>query len=177
MARPRSQSTKRSTSAKRTTAKRSTAKRSTAKRSTAKRTTAKRTGAKSGTSTRAKRSTQFTCPECGKTFGSAAALGSHRKNSHGVAGASTRTKSRQRATTTGTQGRGRPATRAARSTNSTGTRRRGRLPGSQSRPKTGAVNRDALLQALFPGGIPASEETIRSLSAWLDEAERITSSR
>jgi predicted RNA-binding Zn-ribbon protein involved in translation (DUF1610 family) len=168
MARPRSQSTKRSTSAGRTTAKRTTAKRTTANKST---------GAKSGTSTRAKKSTQFTCPECGKTFGSAAALGSHRKNSHGVAGASTRTKSRQRATTTGTQGRGRPGTRAARSTNSTGTRRRGRPPGSQNRPKTGTVNRDALLQALFPGGIPANEETIRSLNAWLDEAERITSSR
>jgi predicted RNA-binding Zn-ribbon protein involved in translation (DUF1610 family) len=158
MARSRSQSAKRSTSAKRTTADKST-------------------GAKGGTSTRAKKSSQFTCPECGKTFGSAAALGSHRKNSHGVAGASTRTKSRQPATATGTQGRGRPATRAARSTNSTSTRRRGRPPGSQNRSKTGTVNRDALLQALFPGGIPASEETIRSLNAWLDEAERIASSR
>jgi predicted RNA-binding Zn-ribbon protein involved in translation (DUF1610 family) len=163
MARPRSQSTKRRASAKRATAKRATANKS--------------SGAKSGTSTRAKKSTQFTCPECGKTFGSAAALGSHRKNSHGVAGASTRTKSRQRATTTGTQGRGRAATSAARSNNSTGTRRRGRSPGSQHRPKTGTVNRDALMQALFPGGIPASGETIRSLNAWLDEAERIASAR
>jgi hypothetical protein len=43
--------------------------------------------------------------------------------------------------------------------------------------KTSAVNRDALLQALFPGGIPASEGTIRSLNAWLDEAERIARPR
>jgi hypothetical protein len=33
------------------------------------------------------------------------------------------------------------------------------------------------LGTLFPGGIPASEGTIRSLNAWLDEAERIASSR
>jgi predicted RNA-binding Zn-ribbon protein involved in translation (DUF1610 family) len=155
MARPRSQSAKRSTSAKRGTS----------------------TSAKRGTSTSAKRSTQFKCPECGQTFGRASALGSHRKNSHGVAGASSRTKSRQRVTTTGTRRRGRPATTAARSTNATGTRRRGRPPGSTTQPRSDSVNRDALLQALFPGGIPANEGTIRSLNAWLDEAERIARSR
>lgn len=164
MARPRSQSAKRSTSAKRGTS-------TSAKRGAS-------TSAKRGTSTRAKQSTQFKCPECGQTFGRASALGSHRKNSHGVAGASSRTKTRQRAaTTTGTRRRGRPATSAARSTKATGTRRRGRPPGLENRPKTGTVNRDALLQALFPGGIPSSEATIRSLNAWLDEAERIASSR
>jgi predicted RNA-binding Zn-ribbon protein involved in translation (DUF1610 family) len=172
MARPRSQSAKRSTSAKRgtsTSAKRGTS--TSAKRGTS-------TSARRGTSTSAKQSTQFKCPECGQTFGRASALGSHRKNSHGVVGASSRTKTRQRAaTTTGTRRRGRPAITAARSTNATGTRRRGRPPGSQNRPKTGTVNRDALLQALFPGGIPANEDTIRSLNAWLDEAERIASSR
>ena len=30
----------------------------------------------------------FPCPECGRTFGRAAALGAHRKRSHGVAGSS-----------------------------------------------------------------------------------------
>ena len=185
MARPR-QSTKRTTAAKSTSAKRGvSAKRTSTKRTTAAKstsakrgTTAKRASAKSSTGTRAKRSTQFKCPECGQAFGRASALGSHRKNSHGVAGASSRTKTRQRATTTtGTARRGRPAATAASSTNATNGRRRGRPPGSRNRPKTGTVNRDALLGALFPGGIPASEETIRSLNAWLDEAERIASTR
>jgi len=40
-----------------------------------------------------------------------------------------------------------------------------------------ALTAIALLQALFPGGIPANEDTIRSLNAWLDEAERIARSR
>jgi hypothetical protein len=35
------------------------------------------------------------------------------------------------------------------------------------------VNRDALLRSLFPNGIPASEEAIRSVNLWLDEAERL----
>ena len=163
MARPRSQSTKSTSAAKRATAKRATANKS--------------TSAKSGTSTRAKQSTPFKCPECGQTFSRAAGLGAHRKIKHGVVGASARTKTRQRAATTGTRQRGRPATTAARSTSSTNGRRRGRPPGARNRPKTGTVNRDALLGALFPGGIPASDETIRSLNAWLDEAERIASSR
>jgi DNA-binding protein HU-beta len=161
MARPRSQSTKKSTSA--------------AKRTTAKRTTASKTAsAKSSTGTRAKKSTQLKCPECGassKTFASAANLGSHRRNAHGVAGASARTQTRLRAATTGTARRGRPATTAARSTNSTNGRRRGRPPGSPNRPKTGTVNRDALLQAFLPTGLPPTASTIRSLSAWLDKAE------
>jgi hypothetical protein len=39
------------------------------------------------------------------------------------------------------------------------------------------VNRDALLQTLFPSGIPANEGMIRSLAAWLDEAERLATTR
>src|SRR5205823_6130307 len=36
------------------------------------------------------------------------------------------------------------------------------------------INRDALLQTLFPNGIPAKESVIRSVNNWLDEAERLT---
>jgi hypothetical protein len=36
------------------------------------------------------------------------------------------------------------------------------------------VDRDALLQALFPNGIPARENVIRELNGWLDEAERLS---
>ena len=39
--------------------------------------------------------------------------------------------------------------------------------------RDGTVNRDALLQALFPNGIPARESVIRDLNAWLDEGERL----
>jgi hypothetical protein len=35
------------------------------------------------------------------------------------------------------------------------------------------VNRDSLLQSLFPNGIPAREDAIREVNAWLDEAERL----
>ena len=35
------------------------------------------------------------------------------------------------------------------------------------------VDRDALLGALFPNGIPARESVIRDLNAWLDQAERL----
>jgi hypothetical protein len=35
------------------------------------------------------------------------------------------------------------------------------------------VDRDALLQALFPNGIPARESVIREVNGWLDEAERL----
>ena len=60
--------------------------------------------------------------------------------------------------------------RAARST--AGARQIRRLRRStfgQSR----AVDRDSLLQSLFPTGIPARENVIREVNAWLDEAERL----
>ena len=44
-------------------------------------------------------------------------------------------------------------------------------------PKNGAPDRDALLQTLFPNGIPAKESVIRSVNAWLDEAERLAGLR
>jgi hypothetical protein len=39
------------------------------------------------------------------------------------------------------------------------------------------VNRDALLQALFPNGTPAREQVIRAVNAWLDEAGRLAQIR
>lgn len=35
------------------------------------------------------------------------------------------------------------------------------------------LDRDALLQTIFPGGVPAREAVIRAANAWLDEAERL----
>jgi hypothetical protein len=37
----------------------------------------------------------------------------------------------------------------------------------------GAIDRDALLNAIFPSGMPAREEVIRAATGWLDEAERV----
>jgi hypothetical protein len=42
-----------------------------------------------------------------------------------------------------------------------------------SASRDGTVNRDQLLRTLFPNGIPAREEVVRSVNAWLDEAERL----
>jgi uncharacterized Zn finger protein (UPF0148 family) len=121
---------------------------------------------------------EVTCPECGRTFTRAAALGAHRRQAHGVAGASRRSSSRTtRAsasasrTGAGTQGRRTRTTPTTRT--ATGGSRSGR-----SRSRTdGAVDRDALLQTLFPDGIPAKESVIRSLNSWLDEAERLARMR
>jgi hypothetical protein len=112
---------------------------------------------------RAKTDGQYVCPECGRTFSRPAALGAHRRQAHGVAGTS-RNASKQR----GRRGR----TAAARSTpaRSQTTRTRRRRSTASPSPR---VNRDALLQALFPGGIPARENVIRQLNTWLDEGERL----
>ena len=88
--------------------------------------------------------TVLTCPECGKQFTRAASLGAHRNRAHGVTGASSRVTTR----------------RNSRS--------------SASRTRSGAIDRDALLQALFPQGIPARERVIRDVNAWLDQAERLS---
>lgn len=86
----------------------------------------------------------LTCPECGKTFDRAASLGAHRNRAHGVSGASGRRTSPS------------SPTRASRT----------------ARSATG-LDRDALLAALFPNGIPAKESVIREVNAWLDQAERL----
>jgi hypothetical protein len=43
----------------------------------------------------------------------------------------------------------------------------------RGRAGRGSVNRDALLQTIFPNGLPAREEVIRRVNVWLDEAERL----
>jgi len=86
----------------------------------------------------------FKCPECGRTFGRAAALGAHRRRAHGVAG-----------TSAGRRASSRPA------------------PARNARGGGGGVNRDALLRALFPNGVPPREDVLRAVNQWLDEAERL----
>jgi hypothetical protein len=46
-------------------------------------------------------------------------------------------------------------------------------PTARAASSATGVNRDALLRSLFPNGIPANEEAIRSVYRWLDEAERL----
>lgn len=108
----------------------------------------------------------FTCPECGKAFTRPASLGAHRNRAHGVVGASGR---RSRNTSTSRR-RG----RAQRTTNQQ-TRARSRA-GSPDGRRNG-VDRDALLQAVFPNGLPAREEIIRRANAWLDEAEKLATTK
>jgi Zinc finger, C2H2 type len=117
------------------------------------------------------KSKEFVCPECGRTFTRAAALGSHRRNAHNVVGAA----SQSRAQTA------EPATKTSRTPTTTKRRRTGTTTkttatpaGRSSSPSNGALNRDALLQTLFPNCIPAKENVIRSANSWLDEAERLT---
>jgi hypothetical protein len=49
--------------------------------------------------------------------------------------------------------------------------------GRQAASTAAGIDRDALLGALFPAGIPASEDVIRAVAAWLDDAERLASTR
>ena len=114
---------------------------------------------------------QFTCPECGRVFSRAAALGAHRKAAHGVAGSkSSRARTRSRASRrTSTQSTG---TQPGRRSTATATR------SNASRDGTAAsVNRDTLLAAIFPQGIPPRESVIRAVNTWLDEAERLARMR
>jgi uncharacterized C2H2 Zn-finger protein len=143
---------------------------------------ARRPAAAKGTTTAPKSSTKpssgtdevaLACPECGATFTRAASLGAHRNRAHGVAGASTRAQ-RTRARRGHRNGGG--TTRrdaAAQTTRQQTTPARRRSNSSAS----GGINRDSLLQALFPNGVPAREEVIRRANAWLDEAEQLARSK
>ena len=106
----------------------------------------------------------FSCPECGKAFTRAASLGAHRNRAHGVSGASKRRTRASSARNGGATRRG-----AGKQTRTRTTRERAGASSSAGR----SVNRDALLQALFPNGLPAREEVIRRANAWLDEAEQL----
>jgi hypothetical protein len=114
--------------------------------------------------------TEFQCPECGRTFLRAAALGAHRRRAHGVIGATALSRANRgsgsrTATARATDGRT-GAARALSSGRSTAARR-GR------RGAAGQIDRDGLLQKVFPSGVPAREAVIRAANAWLDEAERL----
>ena len=98
---------------------------------------------------------ELTCPECGKTFSRPASLGAHRRRAHGVAGASSKS----------AQAKGR---RQAAASNG---RRRSTIE-TRAAPKLD-FDRDALLQQLFPNGIPARAAVIRRIESWLDEAEKL----
>src|SRR5207253_2778692 len=100
------------------------------------------------------------------SFTRAAALGAHRSRAHGVAGASAQSK--KRAATRKRPTRGAAAT--ARTTGVARTRSARTAPPARSND---GVNRDALIRALFPAGIPPKEDVIRSLNEWLDEADRL----
>jgi hypothetical protein len=89
-----------------------------------------------------------TCPECDRTFARAAALGAHRRQAHGVVGATAQVR-RNRSRKAPTSGR-------------------------LGRTRTGTANRDMLLQALFPNGVPPQEAVIRAVNRWLDEADRLS---
>lgn len=89
----------------------------------------------------------FKCPECGRTFGRAAALGAHRRRAHGVAGTSAGRRTSSRRAPAARDGGG------------------------------GRVNRDALLRTLFPNGVPPREDVLRAVNQWLDEAERLAGSK
>jgi predicted RNA-binding Zn-ribbon protein involved in translation (DUF1610 family) len=101
----------------------------------------------------------FTCPDCGRTFARAAALGAHRRRAHGIAGQSAAAR-RNRATRRGAGA-------------ATGVRRASRDGASAA----GGANRDQLLRSLFPAGVPPREDVIRAVNEWLDEADRLVGLR
>ena len=145
-------------------------------------TAARKTGATAKSQTGAKRtpSGAFVCPECGKTFTRAAALGSHRRRAHGVLGATAQAKTGRRPASSGTAANGRGERSATRAGNSASDPRRTRSSATaptatmpRAARRTASVDRDALLQALFPNGIPARESLIRELNSWLDQAEQL----
>ena len=113
------------------------------------------------------KSSDFICPECGREFGRAAALGAHRRRAHGVIGATSRARG------SGGQGRNRRTGRAGPAPSE----KRASTTTSKRSGTDAALDRDALLKAVFPNGIPPSEEVVRSLNAWLDEAERLATKR
>ena len=115
---------------------------------------ARKSSTRSNSNSAAPASSEFKCSVCGRTFGRAAALGAHRRRAHGIPGTSAR------------------ATRAATPARTT----RARASASRDGHGTGS-DRDALLATLFPQGIPARENVIRSVDTWLKEADRLSGLR
>lgn len=131
-------------------------------------------------------SEQFVCPECGKSFSRAAALGSHRRRVHGVAGSSraatgarTSSSRRRRKTAAAAASSTTPPSPAAPSRSvsraKTPSRRHRAVGRSRSSATTnGQFDRNQLLRTLFPNGVPPREDVLRAVNGWLDEAERLT---
>jgi len=146
-------------------------------------TAARKTRATAMSQTRAKSTPSggaFVCPECGKTFTRAAALGSHRRRAHGVLGATAQAKTGSRPAGSSAAAEGRDGRGSTRSGNSAARPRRPRRTataptGAPSRAARGtpSLDRDALLRTLFPNGIPARESVIRELNSWLEQAEQL----
>jgi hypothetical protein len=141
--------------------------------------TRKRTTRRSTSATA--RAGEFVCPDCGRTFKRAAALGAHRSRAHGIAGQSAQARKRRasrsqtsRASAGSTSTRTTTATGKRRSALRTTNRAATRSPGAGAR---NGIDRDALLKALFPNGIPAREDVLRAASGWLDDAERLARMR
>jgi hypothetical protein len=114
-------------------------------------------------------SAKLVCPECGREFTRPAGLGAHRKGAHGVVGSSSNALASRQA-----RSRGRRGAASAGSTRRAGSSVAGR---GGARPGERTIDRDALLAALFPEGVPPRESVIRELAAWLDQAERLARQR
>jgi len=116
------------------------------------------------------KATTFTCPECGRVFTRAQALGAHRRHVHGVAGTSKTAK----ANATRASANGRRAARAAGATRPrTATASRAVASRKDGDGRAKSVDRDALLRTLFPAGIPPRHELMVAVNAWLEEGERL----
>ncbi len=105
------------------------------------------------------------CPECGKSFGRAQALGAHRSRAHGVAGTS-----RASRTTRGTKRRQVKAAPATARRRAAANSRDGATRANDG----GKFDRDQLISAVFPNGVPPKANVIAALSPWLDEGERLS---
>jgi hypothetical protein len=137
------------------------------------------------TQAKAKRSStasgQFTCPECGRTFTRAQALGAHRRQAHGVVGTS-KTATRRKAPQAPTSRSRRAGSASVAAATTNGRSSKGRTTAAAQRGQTlrssnssrRVVNRDALLAAIFPAGVPPRQDVISAANAWLDEAERLS---
>jgi len=107
--------------------------------------------------------TALVCPECGREFTRAASLGAHRNRAHGVAGSAKPSRAARRRRSAATPPKATPARTARRTRTASG--------------DGNSLNRDALLSALFPQGVPPRESVIREVAAWLDQAERLAKLR
>jgi hypothetical protein len=124
----------------------------------------------------AEQATGYICPECGRSFTRAASLGAHRHQAHGVAGAARAQRVSKEAPVVSAARTQRVVspTPAAPPTRGGGVSSR---TNKRSAAANGNVDTDALLARLFPSGIPARQDVIRRVNAWLDEAERLAKLR